>query len=105
VEVMRPWPEMQLGRIPSHGGLADSVRYTLSRWPALYHFLDDGRIELDNPVERANDLSPAPTMALSDGPPPRLCKAQPRRPFTYLRDMLQRMTEAHPIGDELLPWD
>ena len=45
---------MQLGRIPGRSGLADAIRYTLSRWPALCHFLDDGRIELDNnSVERA----------------------------------------------------
>src|SRR5262249_26971927 len=31
-----------------------AIRYALSRWPALCHFLDDGRIELDNnSVERA----------------------------------------------------
>jgi hypothetical protein len=36
----------QLGRIPGRGGLAEAIRYTLSRWPALGHFLDDGRISL-----------------------------------------------------------
>jgi len=51
---MKPWLETQLGRIPGRGGLAEAIRYTLSRWPALCHFLDDGRIELDNnSVERA----------------------------------------------------
>jgi hypothetical protein len=45
---------MELGRIPGRGGLAEAIRYTLSRWPALCQFLDDGRIDLDNnPVERA----------------------------------------------------
>ena len=54
VEAMKPWLETQLGRIPGRGGLAEAIRYTLSRWPALCHFLDDGRIELDNnSVERA----------------------------------------------------
>src|ERR1700693_4415072 len=43
-----------LGRIPGRGGLAEAIRYALSRWPALCRFLDDGRIDLDNnPVERA----------------------------------------------------
>src|SRR5260370_2487706 len=51
---MRPWLETQLGRIHGRGGLAEAIRYTLSRWPALCHFLEDGRIELDNnSVERA----------------------------------------------------
>ena len=54
VEAMKPWLEAQLGRIPGRSGLADAIRYTLSRWPALCHFLDDGGIELDNnSVERA----------------------------------------------------
>jgi transposase len=34
--------------------LADAIRHALSRWERLTHFLDDGRIELDNnPVERS----------------------------------------------------
>jgi transposase len=33
---------------------AEAIRYTLSRWPALCHFLNDNRIDLDNnSVERA----------------------------------------------------
>src|SRR6266567_3124250 len=120
VEAMRPWLEMQLGRIPGRGGLADAIRYTLSRWPALCHFLDDSRSELDNnSVERAirpialgrkNHL-----FAGSDGGAERwatVCsliasaKLNDVEPFTYLRDILQRMTEGHPMSrlDELLPW-
>ena len=54
VEAIKPWLEMELGRIPGRGGLAEAIRYALSRWPALCRFLDDGRIDLDNnPVERA----------------------------------------------------
>jgi hypothetical protein len=54
VEAMKPWLETQLGRIPGGGGLAEAIRYTLSRWPALCHFRDNGRIDLDNnSVERA----------------------------------------------------
>jgi transposase len=54
IEMMKPWLEMELGRVPPAGPLAGAIRYTLARWPALTRFLDDGRIELDNnPVERA----------------------------------------------------
>jgi len=54
VEAMKPWLETQLGRISGRSGLADAIRYAVSRWPALCHFLDDGRTELDNnSVERA----------------------------------------------------
>ena len=43
-----------MGRVPPRGGLAEAIRYALTRWPALSRFLDDGRIELDNnSVERA----------------------------------------------------
>ena len=54
LETMKPWFEAELGRIPPAGGLAEAIRYALTRWAALCRFLDDGRIELDNnPVERA----------------------------------------------------
>src|SRR5207253_6731374 len=35
VEAMKPWFEMELGRIPGRGGLAEAIRYALTRWPAL----------------------------------------------------------------------
>ena len=121
VEAMRPWLETQLRRIPGRGGLAGAIQYTLTRWPALCRFLDDGRIELDNnSVERAirpialgrkNHL-----FAGSDGGADRwatVCslvataKLNDVEPFTYLNDILQRMTEGHPMSrlDELLPWN
>jgi transposase len=54
VEMMKPWLEMELGRVPPAGALAEAIRYALARWPALTRFLDDGRVELDNnTVERA----------------------------------------------------
>jgi hypothetical protein len=52
--MMKPWLELELGRVPPAGSLAEAIRCALARWPALTRFLDDGRIELDNnPVERA----------------------------------------------------
>jgi hypothetical protein len=121
VEAMKPWLETQLGRIPGRGGLAEAIRYTLSRWLALRHFLDDGRIELDNnSVERA--IRPVALgrknhlFAGSDGGAERwatVCslitsaKLNDVEPFTYLKDILQRMTEGHPMSglDDLLPWN
>ena len=121
VEAMRPWLETQLGRIPGGGGLAEAIQYALTRWSALCRFLDDGRIELDNnSVERA--IRPVALgrknhlFAGSDGGAERwatVCsliasaKLNDVEPFTYLRDILQRMTEGHPISrlDELLPWN
>jgi transposase len=121
IDMMRPWLEMELGRVPPAGPLAEAIRYALARWPALTRFLDDGRIELDNnPVERAirpialgrkNHL-----FAGSDGGGGRwatVCsliataKLNNVEPFAWLRDVLQRMTDGHPASrlDELLPWN
>ena len=121
IEMMKPWLEMELGRVPPAGPLAEAIRYALARWPALTRFLDDGRIELDNnPVERAirpialgrkNHL-----FAGSDGGGVRwatVCsliataKLNNVEPFAWLRDVLQRMTDGHPASrlDELLPWN
>ena len=121
VEAMRPWLETQLGRIPGRGGLAGAIQYALTRWPALCRFLDDGRIELDNnSVERA--IRPVALgrknhlFAGSDGGADRwatVCsliasaKLNDVEPFIYLKDILQRMTEDHPMSrlDDLLPWN
>ena len=54
IEALKPWLEDQLLQVPPRSGLAEAIRYALSRWPALCRFIEDGRIELDNnPVERA----------------------------------------------------
>ena len=119
--MMKPWLETELGRVPPAGPLAEAIRYALGRWPALCRFLDDGRIELDNnPVERAirpialgrkNHL-----FAGSDGGGARwatVCsliataKLNNVEPYAWLKDVLQRMTEGHPVSrlDELLPWN
>jgi hypothetical protein len=121
VNAMKVWLEMQLGRVPPAGPLAEAIRYALARWPALTRFLDDGRIELDNnPVERA--IRPVALgrknhlFAGSDGGGVRwatVCsliataKLNNVEPFAWLRDILQRMTDGHPASrlDELLPWN
>ena len=120
VEAMEKWLEAQLPLLPQRGKLADAVRYALSRWTGLARFLDDGRIELDtNPVERA--IRPVALgrknhlFAGSDGGGERwaiactlieTCKLNGVEPYAYLRDVLTRMVEGHPVNrlDELLPW-
>jgi hypothetical protein len=120
VEAMKTWLEAQLNRIPPRGGLADAIRYAITRWIALCRFLDDGRIALDNnTVERAirpialgrkNHL-----FAGSDGGAARwavvaslLATAKLNGiPFAYLKDVLQRLSDSHPMNrlDDLLPWN
>jgi transposase len=121
LDVMKPWLETELARIPGRSALAEAIRYTLSRWEALCRFVDDGRIELDNnPVERA--IRPVALgrknhlFAGSDGGGARwatVCsliataKLNNVEPFAYLRDVLKRMTDGHPMNriDDLLPWN
>src|SRR6516165_10611713 len=118
---MKLWLETQLTHIPPRSGLADAIRYALTRWDALCRFLDDGRIELDtNTVERAirpitlgrkNHL-----FAGSDGGADRwatVCslittaKLNNVEPFAYLKDVLERMSNGHHMSqlDDLLPWN
>ena len=100
---------------------ADAIRYALVRWQALCRYLDDGRVELDtNTVKRAirpialgrkNHL-----FAGSDGGADRwaiVCslittaKLNNVEPYAYLKDVLERMAQGHPMGrlDDLLPWN
>jgi transposase len=121
VEAMKTWLEAELNRIPPRGGLAEAIRYALTRWTALCRFLDDGRIELDNnTVERAirpialgrkNHL-----FAGSDGGAASwaavasllaTAKLNDIEPFAYLKDVLERLSNGYPMSrlDELLPWN
>jgi hypothetical protein len=121
IKMMKPWLEMELGRLPPTGPLAEAIRYALARWPALTRFLDDGRIELDNnPVERAiRPIALGRKSHLfegSDGGGVRwatICsliatgKLNNVEPFAWLRDVLKRVTDGHPASrlNELLPWN
>jgi transposase len=121
VTAMKTWLEAELHRIPPRGALAEAIRYALTRWTALCCFLDNGRIALDNnTVERAirpialgrkNHL-----FAGSDGGAARwavvaslvaTAKLNDVDPFAYLRDVLERMSNGHPMSrlDDLLPWN
>jgi transposase len=120
VDAFRIWLEQQLAHISGRSTLADAMRYALARWEGLTRFLHDGCIELDtNPVERA--IRPVALgrknhlFAGSDGGGARwaiICslietaKLNDVEPYAYLRDVLTRMVNGHPVNrlDELLPW-
>ncbi len=121
VDGLKVWMERELHRVPPRGGLADAIRYALTRWPALCRFLEDGRVEIDsNTVERAirpialgrkNHL-----FAGSDGGAERwatiasllaTAKLNEVEPYAYLKNVLERMSAGHPMSqiDDLLPWN
>jgi transposase len=92
----------------------------LSRWEGLTHFIDDGRIELDNnTVERSiRPIALSRKNALfagSDGGAEHwatvaslieTCKLNDIDPLAYLTDVLTRIVNGHPNHDidQLLPW-
>ena len=120
VDAFRAWAEQQLTRIPGKGDLARAFRYGLSRWPAFYLFLGDGRVAIDNnPAERA--LRPIGIgrknwlFAGADTGAETLARAMTiietakmngLDPQAYLADVLDRIND-HKINrlDELLPWN
>ena len=118
---LKPWLEAQLGRISGKSTLAQAIRYALTRWQTLGRFIDDGRIEIDtNTVERtirpialgrknhlfAGSDGGARTWAIHASVI-QSARLNDLEPFAYLKDILERMVQGHPINrlDELLPWN
>ena len=119
LDALEPWLQTKLGLISQKTELAEAIRYALSRWEGLTHFLDDGRIEIDsNIVERS--IRPIALnrknalFAGSDGGGEhwaviaslietcKLCNVEPQ---TYLVDIITRIVNGHPNSqiDDLLP--
>lgn len=121
IDALHDWLAGQLPRVPRRSGLAEAIRYALTRWPSLCRFLEDGRIDLDtNTVERV--IRPVTLgrknhlFAGSEGGAARwatistvitTAKLNDVEPQAWLTGVLQRMTDGHPISriDELLPWN
>ena len=54
IDDLRQYLEAKNRQVSAKAKLGEAIRYALTRWDGLAHFLDDGRIDLDsNAVERS----------------------------------------------------
>jgi transposase len=121
LDALRDWLTAQRRRLSAKNALARAIQYSLSRWPALTYYANDGRLAIDNNVaeralrgiaitrknflflgseaggERAAILYTVLESAKLNG----------LDPEGYLADIIDRMAGGHPINRlaELLPWN
>lgn len=114
------WADKVVTRLSAKSELAEAFRYTLKRREALSRFTSDARLEIDNNIAenamrsialgRKNYL-----FAGSDAGGERAAamysilqtaKLNGLNPETYLRVILDKIANGHPISqiDELMPW-
>jgi len=115
---LHAWMKQECARVPDGGGIAAALDYSLKRWQALGHFLQDGAVSIDNNhIENlvrpwamgrkawlfaGSELAgqrAAMVMSLVQS-----AKLHGHDPWVYLKDVLDRLL-AHPNHriDELLP--
>lgn len=115
---LREWLIRQRLKVPDGSATAKAIEYSLGRWEALTHYIDDGDLPIDNnwlenrirPVAlgRSNWLfagslragqRAAVIMSLIQS-----AKLNGHDPYRYLKDVLERLP-THPASriDELLP--
>jgi transposase len=120
IEAFFTWAKATEARLSAKSALAEAFRYTIKRREALTRFVTDGRLEADNNIAenamrkialgRRNYL-----FAGSDSGGERAAciytlvasaKLNGINPETYLKEILTRIAEGHPINriDKLMPW-
>jgi hypothetical protein len=117
-DTLHAWLLAQRERVPDGSATAKAINYSLGRWVALTHYLDDGNVPMDNnwvenrirPVAlgRANWLfagslrsgqRAAAIMSLIQS-----AKINGHDVFAYMKDVLERLpTLPHSRVDKLLP--
>lgn len=117
-DAMHEWLHLERSRVPEGGATARAIDYSLKRWPALSGFLCNGNVAVDN-NHLENQIRPwaigrkgwlfagselagqraAMVMSLVQS-----AKLNGHDPWTYLRDVLERLP-LHPNRsiEELLP--
>ena len=120
LEALFSWIKATVSKLSAKSELAKAFRYILTRQTALTRFLTDGRLEVDNNIAenamriialgRRNYL-----FAGSDSGGRRAAtiytlvssaKLNGLDPESYLKDVLTKIAEGHPINriNDLLPW-
>jgi transposase len=120
IEAFFTWAKATEAKLSAKSALAEAFRYTIKRREALTRFITDGRLEAVNNIAenamrkialgRRNYL-----FAGSDSGGERAAsiytlvasaKLNGINPETYLKEILTRIAERHPINriDELTPW-
>jgi transposase len=116
---MKQFYDRSLDQISGKSALAQAIRYSLSRWPALIRYASDGRLEMSNNAAERGMRGPVLgrknyLFCGSDAGGQRAaciytivetCKMNAVNPQAYLADVLARIAD-HPINNinALLPW-
>lgn len=114
------WASKVVTRLSAKSELAEAFRYTLKRQDALSRFLADAQLEIDNNIAenamrgialgRKNYLFAGSNVggerAAAMYTIVQTAKLNDRNPEAYLRNILGRIADGHPINriSELLPW-
>jgi hypothetical protein len=114
------WAHATVAKLSAKSNLAEAFRYALNRREALSRFVTDGRLEIDNniaenamrciAVGRKNYLfagsDTGGERAAAIYTIVRTAKLNGVNPESYLRDMLEKIANGHPINRiaDLMPW-
>lgn len=120
VDDLRQYLEARNRQVSAKSKLGEAIRYALTRWDGLSHFLDDGRVDLDsNTVERSiRPLALNRKNALFAGSDEggdnwaviatliENCKLSGINPHTWLTETLNKLAAGHTANavGELMPW-
>jgi transposase len=120
VEAFRAWLDETLPKVVPGSAIGKALSYTISQWPKLIRFLDDGRAELhNNRAENAirpfvigrNNWKFSDTVAGAKASANlysliETAKANGLEPYGYLRRLFQELPKAESLEaiEVLLPW-
>lgn len=117
---MHHWLQTHRNKVPPKSPIGEAIHYALKQWPHLLHYLEDGRLEIDNNrSERAikpfvigrknwlfagnhhGAIAGANLMSLIE-----TAKAHGLNPYDYLRHLFTHLPNAHTLEqlEALLPY-